>query len=291
MTRKNIFQLVNENYNIQDEIRRINDLLFEQQYFSNRFFSYSLVGLLDNYLFSDWKYRDTCLTVEEFLDRVDAYIGLEENSVISEKTIINNIEAIENFIKLYIDNSNNLGKNHLISCSNDFKTIFCSLLDTLEKRMGLVKKEVKDVILIYPENAPLERLINILEDENIQWELIRYTRDKMSLSEKKKSLAYLATNLYIENRNETDEQIRILLKKATNILNNLQIRHNNQNDKCINSILDIITEEESINLCDYTFDLMLTIVLLREQKKYVPTYKAFEDKQKQQAKNRENNNG
>lgn len=293
MTRKNIFQLVEENYDIQSEIRRINQLFYEEECFTDSDgHSYcSLSYVLRDSFFTNWKYRGTCLTIDDFFKRANAYIDFNREDNISEDIIINNLEAIENFIKLYFDNLYSMDYEVLKSSHVRYFNIFRPLIDELENRMGLVKKEVKDMILIYPENAPLERVINIVEDENVQWELIRYARDVMSLSEKKKSLAYFATNLYIElNKNETDEQIRILLKKATNILNNLQIRHNNQTEICPNSVLDVITEEESISLCDYTFDLILTIVLLREQKKYRDTYKEFENKQKQ-VKNKENNNG
>jgi hypothetical protein len=71
-------------------------------------------------------------------------------------------------------------------------------LNTLEKKMGLTTREYKDRVVIYPKNAPLEKVVDLCEDEDVQWELIRYVREDLSLTEKRKSLAYLATNLYIE---------------------------------------------------------------------------------------------
>jgi len=152
--------------------------------------------------------------------------------------------------------------------------------------MGLIKNTINDTILLYHENGPLEQVINITTDEDVQWELIRYVRENMSLGEKRKSLAYLATNLNIEqDSNEKDPIISQIMYKATNVLNNLQIRHNNTTGKWENSVLDDITDDEAIALCDLVFNQMLTIVLLRQQKNYENTYASFNNKQKQ-AKNK-----
>ena len=47
-----------------------------------------------------------------------------------------------------------------------------------------------------------------------------------------------------------------------------------------NKALKDITQKEALILCDMVFNEMLTIVLLREHKKYEETYKNFNDKQK-----------
>ena len=115
----------------------------------------------------------------------------------------------------------------------------------------------------------------------MQWELIRYAREEMTLTEKRKSLAYLATNLYIEDdKKETDIMIKAIIEKAGNILNNLHIRHNNKTGKWENEVLKDVSSEEANMLCDMVFNEMLTIVLLREHKKYDKIYQAFNKKQK-----------
>lgn len=103
----------------------------------------------------------------------------------------------------------------------------------------------------------------------------------MSLTEKRKSLAYLATNLYIEyDKTETNAHLKELLNKAENILNNLHIRHNNKTGKWENEFIETIDEKDALSLCDMVYNEMLTIVLLREHKKYDPIYAEFNTKQK-----------
>lgn len=279
MARKNIFQLVQENYDIESEIRKINNLFDEEDYFSAGMVSYNFEEFLNEYLFSGWKYRGTCISVEEFFTRVNASIPTHGH--IKEDQIINNLEVMENFIKLYFDNSDSLLSQHGIKYYGDLVSVFCDLINTLEKRMGLTTRQYKDRIIIYPKNAPLEKVVDLCEDEDVQWELIRYVREDLSLTEKRKSLAYLATNLYIEeDKTETDEHIKELIKKAGNILNNLHIRHNNKTGKWENAALKDLDEADAISLCDMVYNEMLTIVLLREHKDYEKTYAEFNKKQK-----------
>ena len=279
MARKNIFQLVEETYDIQSEIRKINKLFSNEYYFTDGFTYYTLQKLLKEWLFSDWKYRGTCITSDEYFERADARITTVKKA--TEEQVINNLEVMENFVKLYFDNSDDLCEKRNIKYYTTFETVFCNLINTLEKRMGLTTREYKDRVIIYPKNAPLEKVIDLFDDEDVQWELIRYVREDLSLAEKRKSLAYLATNLGIEkDKAETNEHIKSLIENAENILNNLHIRHNNKTGKWENQALKDLEKKEAIALCDMVYNEMLTIVLLREHKEYEKTYSEFRAKQK-----------
>lgn len=283
MARKNIFQLVEESYDVQSEIRKINKLFAEQEYFSEGIIYHSLKELVKEYLFDDWKYKGTCLTLDEFFKRAGAIIS--NSSRASEDTIINNLEVMENLVKLYFDNSEDLFNQHEVKYYRDLESVFCELINTLEKRMGITAREYKDRIVLYPKNAPLEKVIDLCEDEDVQWELIRYVREDLSLTDKRKSLAYLATNLYIEeDATEQNEHIKELIRKSGNILNNLHIRHNNKTGKWENKVLENLDEDDAIALCDMVYNEMLTIVLLREHKEYEKTYLDFNRKQKEAKK-------
>lgn len=280
MARKNIFQLVNESYNIQDEIRKINKLFKTQKYFVEQSFDYTLPELLEKYLFDEWKYRSTCISIDEYFKRTNAYIS--SSSIASEEQIINNIEVMENILKLFFDNGNNLYARHRVKYYPDLESVFCMLIDSAEKKLGLCKREYKDRVILYPKNAPLEKVIDLCDDEDVQWELIRYVREELSLAEKRKSLAYLATNLGIEEDDkENDEHIKALVKKAGNVLNNLHIRHNNKTGKWENQALKELDEADAIALCDMVYNEMLTIILLREHKKYDEAYADFNKRQKE----------
>lgn len=292
MARKNIFQLVEENYDIQLEIKKINELFLEEDYFVSQYTYYSLEQIVEKWLFSNWKHRGTCISVEEFFERTNATIS--NVKIVTEEQIINNLEVLENFIKLYFDNDDKLLSEHGIKYYTEFRSVFGELISTLEKRMGLTKREYKDRVILYPKNAPLEKVVDLCDEEDVQWELIRYVREDLSLSEKRKTLAYLATNLYIEeDSKEKDEHIKELTKKAGNILNNLHIRHNNKTGKWENEALKDLKKSDAISLCDMVYNEMLTIVLLREHKEYEKIYTEFTKKQKEmkaKKKSEENKN-
>ena len=280
MARKNIFQLVEENYDIQDEIRKINRLFAKEYYFVQGEDNYiTLKRVVKECLFNNWRYRGTCVDIDEYFIRAQASIS--DYSRNKESTIINHLEVMENFLKLYFDNEETLRQIYSIKFYAELESVFYDLIITLEKRMGLTTREYKDKIILYPKNAPLEKVVDLIEDEDVQWELIRYVREDLSLTEKRKSLAYLATNLYIEeDKTEQDEYIKELIKKAGNILNNLHIRHNNKTGKWENKALKDLDKNDAIALCDMVYNEMLTIVLLRDHKEYEKAYAEFNRKQK-----------
>lgn len=292
MARKNIFQLVEESYSIQDEISKIHTLFVNQDYFYQGTAQYTLYDVLQMFLFVEWEYRGTCLSIEEYLDRANAVIPDEEPA--TEEVIINYLEVMENFIKLYLDKHDELHIQRGVNLYSEFVIVFCNLVKTLEKHMGLTRREYKDRVLLYPESAPLEKVIDLCDDDDVQWELIRYVREDLSLDEKRKTLAYLATKLYIEkDKIEQDEHILYHLERADNILNNLHIRHNNQTGKWENGLLEAIDEEKQISLCDFAYNEMLVIVLLRNNKGYDTIYREFSrlEKEHREDKKRRKQNG
>lgn len=287
MERKNIFQRIEENYNISDELRKIDRLFKEKKYFLITHTDYNgykttedhtLTYILETYIFDEWELRGTCIDIEEFFNKADA--KLPSKFEIDEESATNYIEVILNLIKLFRDNELYLEDEYDVGNYSDFYHVFCPLVETVKKRLGLTERIIDNGIIVYPEKAPLEQVLNIITDENAQWELIRYCREKMDLSEKRKSLAYLATAFYIETDKNDNEPTKLIVEKATNILNNLHIRHNNQTGRHEKEYLKDITDAEAISLCDLLYNQILTIILLREQKKYDMVYKAFKDKQK-----------
>ena len=148
MARKNIFQLVEENYNIQDEIEKINDLFYETDYFSDAKCGYTLYELIDEYLLEKWRYRQTCLDVDEYLERANAELPNRSHEPISEDIIINFLEVIENFLKLYFDNATPLLEKYRIKPYNSLHTTFRMIVSKLEKHMGLTIREYQDKIIL-----------------------------------------------------------------------------------------------------------------------------------------------
>ncbi len=294
MKRKNIFDLVTENYDVQVEIKKIYKSFNESIYFclneseddNEKGIDLTFRQLVEQHIFNHWKYKDTCLSLDEFFERAGAKIENFEEEVPTWK-IINILEVIENFVKLYLDKQRFYLKHYHIFDFLEFDCEFCYMLDRLENHLCLTRKEFQDRVIVYPKNTPLDQVVSILNDEDVQWEMLNYIREDKSLSGKRKSLAFLATNLYIEqDKNESNPILNEIIGQATNVLNNLHIRHNNKSGKWEQTeLLDSISEEEAVALCDFVFNQMLNIVLLRENKKYEHIYKKFNEIQKGGKKN------
>lgn len=274
--RKTIFQLVVEKYNISQELNKIKRLFDNEKYFCDGIgIEFSLSDIIGTYLFKTWAYKDTCIDIKEYFERVVKSCANEEEKY------INFLEVMENFCKLYFDNSDDLYDKQHIEYYESFEEVFINLIHIAEKRLGLTKREYKDKTIIYPKNATLEKALDNVVEEEVQWELIRYEREDLSLAQKKKSLAFLATNLSIQqDKKEDDVYLISLLDQAGNILNNLHIRHNNKIGKSKNEILKYLTNEDQIKLCDMLYSIILNICIVRDLKKYNTIYKKFNDLQK-----------
>lgn len=289
MVRKNIFELVEENYDIQAEIKKIYKSFNEDIYFcleeSNDEYEkctdLTFKQVIEQYFFNHWKFKDTCLSLDEFIERANAKIEDFDSNIPLDKTI-NILEVIENFVKIFFDKQKRLLNDYGLFDFVEFDRDFCYMLDKLEDKLGLTRKELQGRVILYPTNPPLDQVISVINDEDVQWELLNYIREEKSLSGKRKSLAYLATNLYIEQDKKENNLVLIeIMGQATNVLNNLHIRHNNKTGKWERTdILNNISEEDAMALCDFAFNQMLNIVLLRENKKYEDIYKKFNEIQK-----------
>lgn len=280
-SRKNIFQLVEENYNIKDECLKLLSLFKKEKYFTYRNFEdFTLEKLIAMYLFDNWEYKGTCISTDEFIKRAQADI----NVLYSQETAINFVEVMSNFANLYWINDNELYQKHKIQHYTNFDSVFCKILNELIIKLGLSQRKLKGKIVLYPKNISLERVVDTVNDEDVQWDLIKYVRGNISLTEKKKMLGNFATQLNIEqDKQEKDDNIKLLLRQTTNLLNNMCIRHPNQKGNS-SEVLKQISRKDQEVLCDMIYDKILTICLLRDQKKYDEAYNNFNKIQKEVAR-------
>ncbi len=264
MARKNIFQLVEESYNVQDEIRKINRLFTNEKYFEAGYTYYSLNQLLEDFLFTDWKYRGTCITIEEYFVRANANIS---NSIKnSEEVIINNLEVMENFAKLYFDNSDELYSKHNIQYYAIFNDVFCDLINTLEKRMGLTTREYKDRVVIYPQNASLEKAIDLCEDEDVQWQLIRYVREDLKMAEKRNILTALGSYIepILKARSLQNAGYKQLESDVGFMLNCFHVRHNNKDGAKAQDYIVTLSEKELEEWYDKLYNAIISVIIIND---------------------------
>ena len=272
MARKNIFQLVDESYDIQNEIIKISTLFELEYYFNMEDGDYTFKSLVEEELFYDWKFRGTCVTVKEYLERAQADISphtVRWNSL-PEKIIINYLEVLENFILLLNNNAEYLSEEYGCTCYSTFNSVFIDLINTLEKKLGLTTRTMDGRVLLYPENATLEKAIESCEDEDVQWEMIRYVREKLGLSEKRKVLTELGNHI------EPILKSRALQKAGYNqlesdvgfMLNNFHVRHNNKVGAKAQDYIVSLNDTQLEEWYDKLYNAILAVIIIND---HIPT--------------------
>lgn len=131
------------------------------------------------------------------------------------------------------------------------------------------KKDPDGWYVLIPKNEVLDKAIEDFSPA-VQWEVVSYLKIKNDdLESKRKQLAHLATELYIE-KDSTEKgyaPFDTIMNECTLILNNLHIRHNNETGKWENDVIKNINNSEAVEYCDMLYNKMLQIILIRKDLK------------------------
>jgi hypothetical protein len=242
---------------------------------------YTFRSLVEEELFYDWKHRGTCVTVTEYLERAQAEIpslGLTWHAI-PEETIINYLEVLENFFVLLNSKAEYLGEEYGCTCYSTFNSVFIDLINTLEKKLGLTTRTMGDRVLLYPENATLEKAIESCEDEDVQWEMIRYVREKLGLSEKRKVLTELGNHIepILKSRALQNAGYKQLESDVGFMLNNFHVRHNNKNGAKAQDYIVSLNDTQLEEWYDKLYNAILAVIIIND---HIPTQTGIESLKK-----------
>lgn len=279
MKRDNIFKLLEANYNPEKEVQKVKELLNNTYTFckckktdigdNDVTTNYLFEDFFNKYLFNNYKFKGTCLSVREFYENSNAFFNKYTKNI-STDIIINFLEVTENLIKLYFDNSDELYDKHNIKYYGATFEQLRLLMDTLEKRLGIKKKEYKDKIILYLGSYKLESALENVEEQDLAVELIKYDRESLNYKEKRKVLKQLdilaqpITDKIIQTqRNNKDIQYHIA-DDLNFIFNNFEIRHSNMNPKSkdYKPNLKKFKEADFNKVYDTAYELILDILIL-----------------------------
>lgn len=255
MSRKNIFDLLERDYNIAEEADRIDTLFSHEEltfdYKGSRF-SKTVEKFFDKYLFLEWEHSNTFLNVSEYRE----HLGINNELVISRS--LNFDECLRYFEYVF-----NVVFQVLCSCITD-KIILNRIKRNIELVLAhfnyKIHSDDKNRKFIIIENNPAATSVaEIVEDDNISRDIIRYNHFilKGNLYEKKKIL----TQLYKEY-----EKIEKVLKKNNHksladdlgfIFNALGIRHDKSDNKVTNQLVADMQETKLEEWCDRVYDTFL----------------------------------
>ena len=264
MSRQNIFEILDSAYDITREFGKIQDL------FSNvvinctnplnyRQSSYSIENYVDTFLLHIWKQRKSFLSVEEMKNCIFATITFEDIDKIETKLKI--LEYFMNLIYLIEskgctnDPINQFGKNFLFLKEN-----INILLENLNYEQLVIKDEER-VLLVLKD--PAATAVAEISTEKTALAILKYNHASMKGDlEGKRNLLnsiYLEYETVLEN---PIENYKDFSKKATQLYNNLHIRHDNKTKENNKNLVIDVSDEELEKWYDELYQMILLATLL-----------------------------
>lgn len=225
MSRKNIFEMVAEVFDITTELKRMYRLFEHRSIVPWNHRSYSVREFINNTGFSAWRNRGRCVDLNDFLSLLD-YDSLWSRAQTDVLDLFTLIEIIYNFwyiVDRRISLSYGSGDD-----ARDFRLLKKIMDDCLAQYnyKGEYFPYLEQLIVI--ENKPEATAVAEIVDNDLGYKVLRYNHYilKGDLEAKKGILLALGANLEPKR-----EQIKAIDKNLEDgifyILNNMNLRHNN----------------------------------------------------------------
>lgn len=226
MSRKNIFEIMEQKFDLSTELKRIY-ILFEKR---ETVYTFGQAFTLRNYIkskgFATWRNRGRCIDSDEFLSLLN-YKDLWETATKNKQSLFTLIEIIYNF--WYIAQINEGASYAYDTYSKDFTLLKKIMDDCLAyyNYKGEYTYEFEQLIVI--EDKPEATAVAEIVDNELSYKVLRYNHYilKGDLDAKKDILLALGKDLE-PKRKQLHEIDKTLEDNIFFILNNLDIRHNNK---------------------------------------------------------------
>ena len=270
--RKNIFEILESKYDIEGEFDKIVRLFFNNLSTYSYIYTLESVKLtIENMVenihkndnqspFSKWKQRSVCLNCEEMRHklhiRTDNY---SNDKIITLEYFCNLINILQRQINRGLDSSYSISSEYYMLCRD-----IDILLEHLNYEKHVFEEEEK--VIIIPKN-PAATAVAEISSESTAMAILMYHHASLKgqLEEKRDILRRIAKE-YEPLLDKGIDGFSDYFDKATNMLNNLDIRHNNKAGKKKNALAINLSDEELENWYDELYQLLLFCVLIKDNK-------------------------
>lgn len=255
-----IFDILNKNGSLKEEICRIYELFCIEtvvivNYKGYSINNFSLKSYINKYLFREWTYRGTCISLDEAI----AKIGLNCEAIFwSENQCFLYLEFIINILTLfeYCGHKEKSGQIRII-LENTRK-----ILEDCNKYV----KKVDDKYYVLEKDSTVTTVVDLIDDTKTAISVVayNYTSNKGNIFEKQKILKILADDFEPRiKRLKADGRYSKLAVDLSFLFNNINIRHNNTENN--QTTLDLNNTEELEKYYDMTYRRYLMAVLACEE--------------------------
>ncbi|GMO38239.1 MAG: hypothetical protein Ta2B_17950 [Termitinemataceae bacterium] len=261
---KTIFDILESSIDIDREIKTIWDLfnsctitVVDPYKLSDKekYTQYTICEYVNKYSFSDWKMRNTCISCEDMAERLGIKNIIPAKECKSEEKIIIRLEYIVNVVSRCIYAVKKESKHEH---SQEFDILYDNTQKLIEQlSYTIIQIEENEKYILVKKNAFAEYAASIVDDQNAK-KILNYNHYSYKGNTEEKRSVLLSLSNIIEHREE--ELIRIDRKIRNNLfflLNNLNIRHNNEDQ------IKVLSSNELENWYDDTYRLeLLSLALL-----------------------------
>ena len=261
--RKNIFEILESRYNTFSEFVVIEQLFNSPLLIDNRYYvngnQTTIVNAVNNTCFYKWKQRGTCLTAEDMMKKLDL-TGLK---ALADEGKICKLEYICNMV--YLVNTNLFSPQFTKTYEFFmFEQNIKILLEHLNYEEHVFEEDEK--VILIPKN-PAATAVAEISSEDTAMAILMYHHASLEgkLAEKKDILRRIAQE-YEPTLDKPIEGFTDYFKTANNMLNNLDIRHNNRDGKNKKELVLNLTDLELENWYDELYQLLLFCVLIKDNK-------------------------
>lgn len=261
MSRKNIFEMVSENFDVSIELGRMYRLFEKKAIVPLNFNSYTLRDYTNHTGFSSWRNRGRCVDLNDFLSLLD-YDSLWSSAKTDIQDLFTLIEIIYNFWHI-ADRRTSLSYGSDENATN-FRLLRKIMDDCLAhyNYKGKYFRDFEQLIVI--EDKPEATAVAEIVDNETGRKVLRYNHYllKGDLQTKKDILLALGADLEAKRK-----QLHGLDKDLEDgifyILNNLNLRHNNKTkgDKNYRQAVEIMDDAVLECWYDELYQMMLLAYL------------------------------
>lgn len=265
MTRKNIFEILEEKYDIEEEIRKISNLFNNMKFMKTNPLNfqselYTIEKLVDD-VFSHWKQRSSCLNCAEMKDKLHLMQNFSDFD-----NIINALEYYSNILYIVEYKIDKLVSLPLRGCE-EYKMLLENidiLIDQLHYKKQTFEEE--DKVILVPKD-PAATAVAEISSKDVAFAILKYHHASLKgqIEEKRKLLLSIA-NEYEPLLNKPIAGFKEYFDKATNMLNNMNIRHNNKSGKNKKELVAQMGDDELESWYDELYQLLLFCVLIEDNK-------------------------
>ena len=227
MARKNIFELLDEKWNREEELVRVIRLFQKEYIISDSRRGYTLKDFVNAYCFKDWKNRGRYIDMEDYLQALN-FDALYKRAAEDIGDFLTTIEIIYNFYQMALVKTNGHRFNHYTGLATLRENMDICLAQYNYSAFYFEEKEQVTV----SEKDPAVTAATEISDSETAFQIIQYNHHllKGDIKAKKKILLHLASELE-PKRSMLNRINKVFSDDIFMLLNNLNLRHNNCDSK------------------------------------------------------------